>query len=276
MAVVNKSYAGSLWNHADREKAARLLANGEVVGIFNRGVCALWFDGGSAEAYRKLVLIKGEGRKGRPVALTLGLDEFIPMIDRSNLSQDLKKFLDSSDIKHKLGSLCFIRAPIKKHFQKKLPPWAKNFAGKVCLVQNWDSFGHEPTEKFLLAVKKLGVRHPAVTSMNKTGQAELVDQAKGAEFARENKIAVFLKDEKAHPRHKGSYTVFTFNKFGIKLERDGNIPGKIFKFIFGLPIDTKGAKSSHYSRLNFNLTAMKKLPPVQIRRQILSFINHHV
>jgi len=267
---------GSLWNPADREKAAKLLSKGEIVGVFNRGVCALWFDGNNAKTIERVAVIKGEQRRGRPIALTLSLEEFIPMIDTDKLPRELKKFLLSSDIKHKVGSLCFIRAPLKADFQKNIPKWAKNFEGELCMVQNWDSFGHDATEKFLESVKKLGVKHPGVTSMNKTGQAELVNQKEGEEFAKENGVPIFLKDEKAHPKHLGSYTIFTFNKFGIKLERNGNIPAKIFKFIFCLPIDTKNAKSIKHPQLKFPIAEMKKLPPAQIRNQILSFINQYV
>lgn len=243
---------GSLQNRKDRKLAARLLAQGEIVGIFNRGVCALWFDGANEKAVKRMWQIKGEGRVGRPIALTLGLEEFISMIDIDILPSDVRNLINAPDFKSQVGSLCFIRAPVKTHHQKSIPKHAKSFeSGGICMIQNWDPFGHDPTEEFLKKVKRLGVKHPAVTSMNITGQKEIVDQKKGEAFCKKYGIPIFLKDPNAHPQHIGSYTIFTFGKNGIRLERDGNIPAKLFKKIFGIPFDTKGAKKPNYPQIIF-------------------------
>lgn len=273
----NTFFVGSVWNKKDREAAAKLLSAGEIIGIFNRGVCALWFDGGNRKSVKKVSTIKGEGRQSRPIALTLSLEEFIPMLDLDELPNSVKKLFRSSDLKNKIGSLCFIRAPIKKSFQKKIPDEAKSFNEEgICMLQNWDSFGHAPVEKFLNYVRKLGVKHPAVTSMNISGQPEIVNQKEGEIFCKNYSIPIFLKDERSHPDHLGSYTIFTFQKNGIKLERDGNIPGFLFKYIFGLPIYTKDAKSIKHPQLKFPENKMKNLSPSQIRQAILLFIKSYV
>ena len=264
---------GSLYSNGDRDKAARMVAKGEIVGIFNRGVCALWFDGENVNAVKKVWQVKGEGRRGRPIALTLSLDEFVKMVDSDTLPPNERKFLTSPDLKFKIGSLCFIRAPIQKNLINIIPHHARSFdENGVCMIQNWDSFGHTPSEKFLSRVKTLGVRHPAVTSMNITGQPEIVDQEEGALFCRKFNIPLFLRDPKAHPKHFGSYTIFTFNSRGIILERDGNIPGKLFKKIFDLPINTKNAKFSKHPQLNFPYKIFNTLSAIQLRAAILWFL----
>lgn len=249
---LKKFKAGSLRSREDRILAAKLLAKGEMVGIFNRGVCALWFDGGDQKAVRKMWKIKGEGRRGRPIALTLDFNQFIPMIDVELLPSDLRNLILAPDFSSKVSSLCFIRAPIKATHQNLVPDHAKSFTSDgVCMIQNWDSFGHHPTERFLNEVKRMGVKHPAVTSMNITAQPEIVDQKQGEEFCKKYGILIFLKDPKAHPKHLGSYTIFTFGREGIKLDRDGNIPARLFTKIFGIPIDTKGAKKPYYPQIKF-------------------------
>lgn len=264
---------GSLLSREDRRKAAGEIAKGNVVGIFNRGVCALWFDGGNTKAVKKVWKIKGEGRRGKPVALTLSLEEFIPMIDESILPDDVKNLLYSSDFKSRVGSLCFIRAPLKAQHQKSVPNHVKSFEKDgVCMIQNWDSYGATPTERFLNKVRNLGVKHPAVTSMNITGQPEIVDQKVGERFCEKNGILIFLKDPKAHPKHKGSYTIFTFGRRGIKLERDGNIPAKFFEKIFGMSIDTKNAKKSNYPQLKFPDRLFGNLTGAKIRQVILLYL----
>lgn len=264
---------GSIWRKKDRERAAYFVACGQLIGVFNRGVCALWFDGGSQKAINRLLDVKGEKRLGRPIALTLSLEEFIPMVDLKNLPGGLADFLSSSDLKSKIGSLCFIRAPLKKDFHMIIPDAAKSFDEQgVCMIQNWDSFGHNPVEQLLLLIKKFGISHPGVTSMNVTGQSEIVDQKEAERFCRDFGIPIFLKDPRAHPKHVGSYTIFTFNQNGIKLERDGNIPADLFKFIFGLPIDRDDARKPRHPQLKFPISRMKKLSPSKIRQATLLFI----
>lgn len=263
---------GSLLNIKNRKDAARELARGEIIGIFNRGVCALWFDGGNVKAVEKVSKIKGEKRHSRPVALTLSLDEFVPLIDVDKLPKKTREFLLLPDLKSRIGSLCFIRAPLKSEYLKIVPKNAQNFDDGICMVQNWDSFGHTPTEKFLTEVKKLGITHPAVTSMNISGEPEIVDQKEGIVFCQRFNIPIFLRDPKAHPTHFGSYTIFTFDKNGIRLERDGNIPAKLFKFIFGFAVNTKSAKPAKHQQLNFPVGRLKKLSPPEIRTAILNFL----
>lgn len=268
-----KIKVGSILNQKHRNEAARLLAKGEIVGVFNRGVCALWFNGGDIKAVKRIWQIKGEARLGRPIALTLDLEEFIPMIDVDLLPTQLQDLIKSPDFKLRVGSLCFIRAPLKEKHQRSIPEHAKSFEGNgICMIQNWDAHGHTPTEQFLNEVKNLGVEYPAVTSMNITGQPEIVNQKEGEEFCKRHGILAFLKDPKAHPGHLGSYTIFTFGQDGIKLERDGNIPAKLFEKIFDLTFDTKGAKKSNYPQLKFPKRIFKNLTGAQIRQAILLYL----
>ena len=264
-----KTKVGSIQTKLDRDQAASLVAKGQIAGIFNRGVCALWFDGGNLSAVKKIWAIKGEGRKGKPIALTLSLEELIPMIDLPKLPQSVQKFLSSPDLKSKIGSLCFIRAPLRDSHFKLIPDHAKSFDGGICMIQNWDSHGHTPTELFLKKVRQLGVVHPAVTSMNVTGQREIVNQEEGVQFCQDHGIVIFLKDPQAQPLHIGSYTILTLERNGIKLERDGNIPGKLFLKIFGLPIDFKDAKKPNYPQLKFPDTLFKNLTGTKVREIIL-------
>lgn len=267
--------SGSLLSEGDRQAAAAFLAKGEVVGIFNRGVCALWFDCGNKEAVKKIWQIKGEGRKSRSLSLTLKLEEFLLMVDTGMLHANVKNLIGSSDFKSKVGSLCFIRAPIKKEYEKDIPHHAKNYSDGVCMVQNWDAHGHEPVEQFLNEVRKRGVKYPAVTSMNITGQPEIVNQSDGEQFAKDHGIPIFLRDPQAHSKHIGSYTIFTFGRKGIILDRDGNIPAGLFGKIFGLPIDAKKAKKPNYPQLDFS-AVVKSLTGIKAREAILLYLQEEV
>ncbi len=267
-----KFKVGSLLKREDRIQAARLLVKGEVIGVFNRGVCALWFDGANLNSVKRIWKIKGEERKRRSLSLTLRLEDFTSMIDSRLLPTKLRNLLMASDFKKKVGSLCFIRAPIRKSHQKLIPKQAQNMQNGVCMVQNWDAYGHDPIEKFLNQVRKLGVKYPAVTSMNVSREKEIVDQKEAIKFCEYHKIRIFLKDPKAHPKHRGSYTIFTFSESGIKLERDGNIPSELFKYIFGMPFDTKSARPAKHPQLKFPIHILSRLRPTEVRKAILRFL----
>ncbi len=267
---------GSLLKKGDRKKAASLIARGEVVGVFNRGVCALWFDGGSQGAVAKIEKIKGENRGKRPVALTLSLDELIPMLDLERIHPSLHEcLLVVSELKSKIGSFCFIRVPIKSKFVGNIPKKAQTqeVDGTV-FIQNWDPFGHDLTADLLELVKKLGVKYPAVTSMNKTGQPEIVDQAEGERFCKKEGISVFLKDPTAHPRLLGSYTIINFGMEGIKLIRDGNIPVGVIERILELPINKKGAGKPKFRQMDFPGHLFSDQAPQAIRQAILNYLKY--
>lgn len=266
---------GSLLNKADRIEAAKLVSRGEVIGIFNRGVCALWFDASKKATLNKIAKIKGEGRKNKAVALTMSLEEFIPMIDMAKLSDPVKKFLLSADLKHKIGSLVFIRAPLKAEYISSIPESAKTFDSRgFCMIQNWDSFGHTAVEQFLTTVKQLGVTHPGVTSMNRSGQPEIVDQIAAQKFCQEQKVPLFLKDPTVHPQYQGSFTIISLEQDGVTLSRDGNIPGWVIEQILGFPLISSNTKQPNYPQLDFPKKLLLGLPPHQIRQQVLGYINN--
>lgn len=214
--------------------------------------------------------IKGEKRTGRPIALTLSFEEFVPMIDMSRIPKDLKQKLDPETLKHSLGSLCFLRVPLDPKHHHNVPEHAKSYREDgVCLVQNWDSYGHTPTELFLEETRKLGVTHPGVTSMNISGQPEIVDQKEGERFCQQYGIPLFLKDPDAHPDHVGSYTILSIDRYGIRLERDGNIPGRFFEKLLQSPIDVSQAKAAKYPHIDFPENLFEQLAPHQVRNLIL-------
>src|SRR5512138_2459204 len=96
----------------DLRQAARLLAGGDVVGSYIRGVCGLWIDGASARAIERIDEIKGELREGRPLGTTLEGPAFVNRIDPDGIAPSAHGLLlDADRLQSRLGSLCFIRVP---------------------------------------------------------------------------------------------------------------------------------------------------------------------
>ncbi len=267
---------GSLWDNKDRLRAAGLVARGEVVGVFNRGVNALWVDTQNNSALKKLIKIKGEERINRPISLTLELNQFIKAIDLDYISKEVRDFLSISEaLKENFGSLCFIRAPLKKELINRIPKAAfcKDDKG-VIWIQSWDPYGHIFTESFIKNILALGVKFPGVTSMNITGKPEVVNQDEAERFCLENKIPYYLKDPYPNPKLQGSYTIITLSEKGIELTRDGNIPGKYIQTILGFNFISNGSlpKSAKYPQLEFPEFMFEGLNSKGVRMAILLYL----
>lgn len=274
MTIQKNIKVGSIHNVNDRKSAADFIANGEVIGVFNRGVNALWINGEDLKSVSKINRIKGEKRIGRPIALTVGFEKLIKMIDLKNLSKDVHEFLNlSEDLKKELGSLCFLRLPVKKKFAGELPVAALHTdKNSTIWLQNWDPHGHNSSESLVFAAQQKGVKYPAVTSMNISGKPEIVDQDEAEKFCRENSIGLYLRDPNAHPGLVGSYTIITFSKKGVELTRDGNIPGKIIAMIFNNKLISKNAKKSNYPQRDFPGHLTSGLNSKGIRMAILLYL----
>lgn len=271
----NSFRTGSIWERSDRKYAARMIADGGLVGVFNRGVNAIWVDGQNLEAIGKMQAIKGEARVGRPVALTIGFDRLTTMIDSDALTDEVRRFLMiTEDIKDYLGSLCFLRVPLKEEYRQDVPvsSLSTDTQGRYW-IQTWDPFGHEPTEDLIKIAESLGVKFPAVTSMNINGQPEIVDQNEGEEFSQKSGIPIYLRDPKIHDRIKGSYTIITLGERGAEVTRDGNIPYRVLQPIFGLSLYIDNMASPKYPQMEFPDSLITGLSSREIRVAILRYIN---
>lgn len=268
----------SIHDHAAREEAARIVEEGGAVGIYNRGVCAIWGDGNNPHFYEQVTNIKGEGRQKKPLATTLRTQDFIQLIDRSEIPPFLHSiFLDPVGLVERTGSLCFLRVPIKKEVVAKFPEYviSRNTQGQY-EMQNWDANGHPPTHAFIELLLEKGVDLPAVTSMNYSGSPEIVDQKEGIDFAKKAGIRLFLTDEKDNGKVKGSFAIVGVGKNGVSLVRDGHIPSYIFPYLFEVDVDTAAAIEAKYPQIEFPEDYFIGASPQDIRRKIINYLNEDI
>lgn len=265
---------GSLHNERDRMQAAQIVRGGGLIGVYNRGVNAIWVDGENELAVRKISKIKGEGRNNKPMALTLGFDELVPMIDTTNLPDEVREFVALSEsLKSYIGSLCFLRAPLKEESISYVPKTSVSRDSNITWIQSWDPHGHDPTEQLIEQMKRLGVQFPAVTSMNISGQPEIVDQAIAQKFCIDKKVPMYLKDEYSHPGVLGSYTILTLEDKGIEITRDGNIPASILESILDKKfITNKNTKASKFPQISVPEGLFNGLSSIHKRLALLLYL----
>jgi tRNA A37 threonylcarbamoyladenosine synthetase subunit TsaC/SUA5/YrdC len=241
-------------------QTAEQVKSGEVVGSYIRGVCGLWADGTNAQAVDLIYQIKGEKRAGRPLGTTLDGPDFVKMVEPDQVAASARDlFLDSQQLRRRLGSLCFIRIPIRPQIGVKLPSrLVSQTKDGTYWVQNWLPWGCRTSELWMEALKRQEIELPVATSMNLSGEPELVEQEAGFEFCRIHGVSIFLGDPESKREVKGSFPIIQVDKMGIRLVREGHFPSIIFRHLFqGWQIDLTGYQSA-------------KHPVVQLPTELLS------
>lgn len=268
---------GSLRNPIDRKKAAVLISQGKPIGAFNRGVCAIWGDGSSPAFTESVSEIKGEKRGHRPLAASLTTKEFVSLLDPNKIPPELHStFFDADELAARTGSLCFFRGPITEAAAIKIPNSMVSRVDGVPVIQNWDSRGHRPTSALLRTVRNLGVRFPAVTSMNMSGEPEITDQGEGVKFAEEANIPFFLLDPDDQKKAVGSYTIIDVAAEGLRLIREGNIPSELLVELLGTSIDRSNSTTARSIQpLMFPADRIRGVNPRLARVAILSSLSGH-
>jgi len=266
---------GELRDSAARGRATELAVQGKPVGLYNVAVSAILGDGKNRAFVDAVATIKGEKRGQRPLAACLPTERFVEILDPEKISESLHaKFLDARDLAARTGSLCFFRAPITEVAAETLPPSMVSRLDGVPVIQNWDATGHQPTNLLLAQMRNAGIEYPAITSMNVSGQPEIVDQHEAIQFSQEHGLPIFLTDEKTNPHVVGSYTILELNQSGLKLLRAGNIPVDMLRIVLDTPINTDGstqAKSAiPLSIPDEEMDELKTLDPKTARIAILS------
>jgi hypothetical protein len=257
-----------------RRRGARLAAAGRPIGFFLGGLCVALGDGSNGAFAEWTIRSKGEGRIGRPMATILPANEVIPRVDPDAIPPALHHtFLDADELAARLGAMTFIRLPVREAVARTMPPWllSRGTNGEW-LFQFMDPSGYDPMRHFMQEVLDQGVRYLAGSSMNVSGQPELVKREDGIAFARAKGIPLFLADPLSPIGITGSYPILLLDRSGVHLVREGPVPGRVFERILEHPIDFATTRPAKYPQLPLSRTFLEGLDglrPQEIRLAIL-------
>jgi hypothetical protein len=259
---------------AARHLAAELIAEGKPVAAFFRGVCVIFGQGENPAFVKHVARIKGDRRENRPLSTMLPAEFFIELLDPEEISPALHSiFLDPAELTARLGSLCFVRAPISQAAAQELPQALVTYnENGVPLVQNIDPVGHRYFHQLVHDMFARGVLFPAGTSLNISGQPEMVDQDLGIEFSKRIGIPLFLTDDDTCYAMKGSHGILGIDHTGITLLRDGNLPVSLFTRLLETPINTANAQRPKFPQFTVRSDLIAGLEPCNIRRALLLYL----
>jgi hypothetical protein len=230
-------------------RAASLVAEGHVIGIYIDGVDTIWVDGRQSEAAAKIQAIKGEGRAGKPLSAILETDVLVPLLDIEFIPQPVRHiFVDAEELAARLGALAPLRLPVCEEAVEALPAYmVSHSADGIYWLQDFIPYGHPTTSRFVHELALVGVNLPAATSMNVSGTPEIADQREALFFSRQHDIPVLLHDPHPNPHVQGSFPILGVGPNGIVLLRDGHFPGQLFGYLLEYEeIDLSQAKSAKY------------------------------
>jgi tRNA A37 threonylcarbamoyladenosine synthetase subunit TsaC/SUA5/YrdC len=266
--------AGSIRDMESCRAGARLLRDGFLVGTFIRGVCGIWVDGGNPDAVERVFQVKGEQRHRRPFGTTLDASAFVQYVNRDQIPAAMHNLLlNEEELVGRLGSLCFIRVPIWKEAGDRFPQGLiSQTPDGTYWLQNWLPEGSPTTRKWVEAVKREAVELPVATSMNVSGQPELVDAAEGLQFCSEHAIPLFLDDPEKKEKVRGSFPVIQADREGIKLVREGHFPAALFRYLLdGWDIDLSQAQPAKFPVLAvYGEEDARKMSPHQLREEMIN------
>jgi len=258
-------------------QAALLLKRGFPIGTYIRGVCGLWADGHQEKGLDALYRIKGEKRGSRPVGTTLTSEAFIEMLDPDMISPTVRGLmLNERELVSRLGSLCFIRAPIKKEVADSIPDRVFSKADDgTYWIQNWLPEGYSPAASWMDSIRDVGISLPVATSMNVSGDPEIVDQEKGREFCEENGVPMFLADPENPERAQGSFPILQVGYDGIRLIREGQFPGSLFQSLLSeWDIDLSNYRRAKFPLIDFQPANGEQTPDsAELRGRLLEVMD---
>jgi hypothetical protein len=222
----------SLHDPTSWEKATQLINGGELVAFYNIHVAAILLDGSNEQALTKLSKFKGAIRKTMPLGCMMPWERIISpnpsesCIDLNNIPPDLSDIaLDPQKMREQFKDT-FVRFPINPKKIALVPSSMVSVSeDKIYYIQVWDPLSNPSVMKLLesIVTEYCIVAKTAVTSFNRHGEYERIDQIQAIREADTYRMPLFLFDpskpaviDKEHPHGPvGSYPIVQLTKTGV-------------------------------------------------------------
>jgi hypothetical protein len=215
----------SFKSRRDRDRAADQLTGGSVIGASFGSVYGLIGDGHSTTLGEKVAQIKGQQRIGRPLSVCLPARRFSQLLDPAQIHPKVRGLaLDGHALSRTLSSLAFVRAPIRASAARDLPNDLVSYVEGIPHLQSLDPGGLPGVRSLMSHLWRQGISYPAITSMNRSGEPEIVTYAEALEFATTHQLGAFFAPGRGVQRARGSLTILEIGPFGLRAARHGVIP----------------------------------------------------
>lgn len=268
---------GSLENADDIKRAVDDIRSGGIVAAQFRNVFGFWFNGWINETANKALKIKGTVKYAtKPLSTMMFSENFLPLVDSDLLSPEVKVLVEDPDtFQKRFGSLCHMRAPIRKELIDHIPPRILSWQHDTPYMHNLDPHGHEPMASFIKNLNDAGQLFLGMTAVGKHKKPEFTSKYGVIELSKKSEMVNLLLEDpwNTHPDVKGSFPVVDLEK--KKLLREGHIPTEIIQQLFGFELLTDdNIIPSHFELANiFTDISLDGSTPEKIRSLMIDIIH---
>jgi hypothetical protein len=234
-----------------------------VIGASFGTVYGIIGNGESPHLGQKVAQIKGDTRIGRPLSVCLPARRFGQLLDPAEIHPAVRGLaLDGHSLSRSLSSLAFVRAPILQAFAQGIPAHLVSSVDGVPHIQSVDPGGLPGIRSVMSSLWRQGVTFPAITSMNRSGEREIVTRQAAAEFSQEHELAALMAPVSHQQRAQGSFTILDIGRYGVRAARHGVIPVHVLQRLIDPRIDDSITEEADY-------------PPFEIPASRLASLNHY-
>jgi tRNA A37 threonylcarbamoyladenosine synthetase subunit TsaC/SUA5/YrdC len=258
----------------DRKAAARMVKEGAIIGASFGTVYGIIGDGESPDLGQRVAQIKGERRIGRPLSTCLPARRFSQLLDPGEIHPALRGLaLDGHALSRTLSSLAFVRAPIHRSVVHDVPADLVSRTDDVPYIQSVDPGGLPGIRSLMASLWRQGVRFPAITSMNRSGDREIIARDAAFEFSRAHQLAALVVPKSLAQRAQGSFTILEINLAGVRAARHGVIPIAVLQRLMDPAIDDSITERADYPPLEIPLSRLDSLNHYAASRAVLLTLN---
>lgn len=268
----------------------KMLKDGIGMGGFNQFVCFVIGNAGDPRYLESVVKLKGGERRNMPMALSHSPEIVTPFADLERIPNFMQSyFLDNDHMRGTFGGLTFLRFPARHDVVGFLPSQVVSGIEKgLPMLQNW--IPSPVLTPLVLGMERRGMT-VGITSLNRHGTPEMINQVKAAELAKEY-LGGFLYDENfpndlSAQKNKEGNHMFPLGSFpvieigdhldgGIALVRQGPIDERVIKALLkkeGLYVNQNSTKYPVFPFPNELIDALNREEnPSTVRQIIMEYL----
>ncbi len=243
---------------------------GAVIGAHFGTVFGLIVDGSHPDVADDIMRIKGAARGHKPLGVCLPPDRLTSVIDLPSLSPRLRALVSAPWFAEKLAAMVAVRAPLAP--EAGIPDPLRSQVDGTAWVQVFDPTRMPGASVLIAAMWQAGMRWVAATSMNDSGQTEIVELDDAADFARRHGLPVLFEATAVHAA-SGSLPILELRADRLWLDRHGIIAVADLEAAIGAAVEvSETAAPAHFPPMPVPPGLLDAVAPPEAAEELLELL----
>jgi tRNA A37 threonylcarbamoyladenosine synthetase subunit TsaC/SUA5/YrdC len=243
---------------------------GRVVGTHFGTVFGLLVDGSHAGVADEIMAIKGAARGHKPLAVATQPGRFVELVDVAALPSDVRRLAEQPWFADRLAAMVAVRAPAAP--EVAIPEHLVSEVDGRRWVQVFDPLRMPGASDLIAAMWAAGLEWVAGTSMNESGQPEIVDLEEAVDFGERHGLPLLFQPMAMHVA-SGSLPIIELHPDeGLRLDRQGIIAHPDLETAIGESIDASQAIPAHFPPMAVPPGLLDGLDPADATAELLRLL----